>query len=79
MYLTLHIHLLISIVSSQLMQYEGETALHAACEPQHVDVASLLLQHGAVVDSFDKVRLLYVSMGAYPGFVCVVSDLCPCL
>ena len=44
------------------MQYEGETALHAACEHGHVDVATLLLHHGALVDSQDKVRLLYVSM-----------------
>ena len=46
---------------SQLMQY-GETALHVACRHGHVDVASLLLHHGSVVDSQDKVRLLYVSM-----------------
>ena len=39
-----------------------DTALHAACEHGHVDVASLLLQHGAVVDSQALVRLLYVSM-----------------
>ena len=49
----------------QLMQSlfgGGETALHAACEHGHVNVANLLLQNGAVVDSQDKVRLLYVSM-----------------
>ena len=40
----------------------GETALHAACKLGHNDVASSLLQHGAVVDSQDQVRLLYVSM-----------------
>ena len=44
------------------MQYRKETALHAACEDGHVDVATLLLHHGAVVDSQDWVRLLYVSM-----------------
>ena len=44
------------------MQYSGETALLAACKHGHVDVASSLLHHGAVVDSQDKVRLLYVSM-----------------
>ena len=50
---------------SQLMQGffgGGETALHAACEHGHVDVANLLLQHGAVVDSQDEVSLLYVSV-----------------
>ena len=50
---------------SQLMQSlfgGGETALHAACKHGHVDVANLLLQKGPVVDSQDKVRLLYVSM-----------------
>ena len=52
---------------TQLMQslfgrYDGETALHAACEHGHLDVANLLLHHGAVVDSQDNVRLLYVSM-----------------
>ena len=44
------------------MQYEEETALHAACKHGHDNVASSLLHHGAVVDSQDKVRLLYVSM-----------------
>ena len=57
----------ICIALYQLMQYQsfissGGTALHAACEHGHVDVATSLLQHGAVVDSQDKVRLLYVSM-----------------
>ena len=48
---------------SQLMQgLFGETALHVACRHGDVDVASLLLCHGAVVDSQDEVRLLYVSM-----------------
>ena len=50
---------------SQLMQGllgGGETALHAACKHGHKDVASSLLQHGAVVDSRDQVRQLYVSM-----------------
>ena len=60
-------HLLICIALTQLMQSHrffrgGETALHAACEHGQVDVASLLLHHGAVVDSQDEVRLLYVSM-----------------
>ena len=40
----------------------AETALHAACKHGHVHVASSLLHHGAVVDSQDEVRLLYVSM-----------------
>ena len=44
------------------MQRRGKTALHAACEHGHVDVASLLLHHGAVIDSQAEVRLLYVSM-----------------
>ena len=61
MYLTLHVHLLICIALSQLMQRRG-TALHAACKHGHVEVASLLLHHGAVLDIKDKVRLLYVSM-----------------
>ena len=60
-YLTLHVRLLICIALSQLIQRRG-TALHAACKHGHVHVASLLLHHGAVVDSQDKVRLLYVSM-----------------
>ena len=53
--------LLICIALSQLMQND-ETALHTACKHGHVDIATLLLQHGAVVDSQDWVRLLYVSM-----------------
>ena len=44
------------------MQYEEETALHAACKHGYVHLASLLLKHGAVVDSQDQVRRLYVSM-----------------
>ena len=51
--------LLICTALSQLMQ-RRDTALHAACEHGHVDVASSILQHGAVVDSKDRVRLLYV-------------------
>ena len=52
------------------MQYGGETALHAACEHGHKDVVSLLLQHGAVVNSQDKVKLLYVSMVNMVNMVC---------
>ena len=44
------------------MQGVGETALLAACARGHVNVAASLLHHGAVVDSQNKVRLLYVSM-----------------
>ena len=33
------------------MQRRGKTALHAACEHGHIDVASLLLHHRAVIDS----------------------------
>ena len=51
------------VLHCQLTQY-GVTALHAACEHGHEDVASTLLHHGAVVDSQAWVRLLtlYVSM-----------------
>ena len=37
----------------------GETALIQACAKGHVNIATLLLQHGAVVNYQDKVRLLY--------------------
>ena len=63
--LSMYMHLLICIALSQLMQGfvgGGETALHAASVHGHVHVATLLLQHGAEVDSRDEVRLLYVSM-----------------
>ena len=35
-----------------------QTALHKACESGHVEVAAVLLRHGANVDKKDKVRLL---------------------
>ena len=53
--------MLICIALSQLMQSifgDSDTALHAACKYGHMDVADLLLQHGAEVDSHDTVRLL---------------------
>ena len=55
-------HYLICIALSQPMQKGRETALHAACNFGHVNVASILLQDGAVVDSPNNVRLLYVSI-----------------
>ena len=61
--LSMYMHLLIFVLQlSRLMQIREETVLHAACRRGHVDVASLLLQHGAVVDTQDEVRLLYRSM-----------------
>ena len=59
--------MLICTALSQLMQYGGETALHAACKHGHVDVASLLLHIGAVVDSQDEVRLLYICVHSEHG------------
>ena len=38
----------------------GRTALFASSQEGHFDVTSLLLQHGAVVNYQDEVRLLYV-------------------
>ena len=38
----------------------GETALIQACDKGHVNITTELLQHGAVVNYQDKVRLLYV-------------------
>ena len=37
-----------------------KTALHIACERDHVEVAATLLKHGANVDKEDRVRLLCV-------------------
>ena len=58
------------------MQYRGETALHAACKHGHMDVASLLLHHGAVVNIKDKVRLLCIhgEHGVSQNSVSVWSD-----
>ena len=38
----------------------GQTALMGAVYNRHLDVSTLLLEHGAVVNYKDKVRLLYV-------------------
>ena len=59
---------------SFVLQYRKETALHAASEYGHVNVASSLLQHGAVVNSYNYVRLLYVSMHGEHGVSQIVSN-----
>ena len=56
-----HAHLIICVALSQLMQNEyGETALFAASTEGHLQTATLLLQHGAVVNYQNKVRLLFI-------------------
>ena len=40
------------------IQNNRETALHAACKHGQIDVATLVLQRGAEVDTQDEVRLL---------------------
>ena len=56
-----HVHLLICVVLSQLMQDErGETALFAASQEGRYDPAALLIKHGADVNYLNKVRPLYV-------------------
>ena len=43
------------------MQNElGNTPLHAVCAEGHLDVATVLVQNGAVVDFENKVRIFYV-------------------
>ena len=49
----------------------GCTPLGAASQSGHVDVATVLLQHGAVVNYQDKVRLLYVH-GQHGRMMCLV-------
>ena len=59
-----HVHLLIGVVLSQLMQDDrGETALFAACSKGHCDTAALLIAVGADVNYLSKVRPLYVHGG----------------
>ena len=56
-----HVHLLICVVLSQLMQDEhGQTALFAACSQGCYDPAALLIEHRADVNYLSKVRPLYV-------------------
>ena len=52
----------------------GETALIQACDKGHVNITTELLQHGAVVNYQDKVRLLYVhgQHGMWLRMVCSV-------
>ena len=56
------VHLpLICVALSQLMQdHLGQTALIAAVGNGHLVVSTLLLEHGAVVNYQDRVRLVYV-------------------
>ena len=49
----------------------GQTALLAAVYNGHIDVSTLLLEHGAVVSYQNKVRLLYVH-GQHGRMVCLV-------
>ena len=49
----------------------GQTAIIAAVGNGHLDVSTLLLEHGAVVNYQDKVRLLYVH-GQHGRMVCLV-------
>ena len=46
-----------------LTQYQGSTPLIAACQGGHLKLAVLLIQHGAMIDYVNKVRLLYVHGG----------------
>ena len=68
-----YVHLpLICVALSQLMQDDlGWTALMGAVANGHLDVSTLLLEHGAVVNYQDKVRLLYVH-GQHGGMMCLV-------
>ena len=67
-----HVHLLICVVLSQLIQDDNpETALFAACSQGHYDPAALLIDYGADVNYLNKVRPLYVH-GQHGGMVCSV-------
>ena len=43
-----------------LTQFQGDTALLEASGAGHVKMVALLIEHGAVVNYCNKVRLLYV-------------------
>ena len=67
-----HVHLLICVVLSQLMQDDrGETPLFAACVQGHYDPAAVLISNGADVNYLSKVRPLYVH-GGHGRMVCSV-------
>ena len=58
-----HVHLLICVVLSQLMQNEREdTPLFAASQEGRYDPATLLIQYRADVNYLNKVRLSMVNM-----------------
>ena len=46
-----------------LTQLKGDTPLILACVTGQLKLAVLLIQHGAVIDYVNKVRLLYVHGG----------------
>ena len=65
-----HVHLLICVVLSQLMQDDrGETPLFAACQEGRYDPAAVLISNGADVNYLSKVRPLYVH-GGHGRMVC---------
>ena len=67
-----HVHLLICVVLSQLMQDDrGHTPLLAASQEGHYDSAAVLISHGADVNYLSKVRLLYAH-GGHGRMVCSV-------
>ena len=67
-----HVHLLICVVLSQLMQEDrGETPLFAACSQGRYDAAAVLISNGADVNYLSKVRPLYVH-GGHGRMVCSV-------
>ena len=58
-----HVHLLICVVLSQLMQDEhGDTPLFAASQEGRYDPAALLIQHRVDVNCLNKVRPSMVNM-----------------
>ena len=46
-----------------LTQHQGDTPLIQACITGQLKLAVLLIQHGAMIDCANKVRLLYVHGG----------------
>ena len=67
-----HVHLLICVVLSQLMQNNrGRTPLFAACSQGCYDPAAVLISNGADVNYLSKVRPLYVH-GGHGRMVCSV-------
>ena len=43
-----------------LPQPKGDTPLMQACANAHIKVAALLVEHGAILNHQNKVRLLYI-------------------